>query len=178
MRVTGYYLLHELRFTFNIRLTSHSVLPKLRVTLHIRVTNYFLLHELRDNFYIRVTSCYVLHKLQVSFYFRVTRYYLLRQLQVKFIMPVTGHYLLHELRLQYLLCEVSLLYELFISLAWSLQNLVYLVNYSWAAYFMNECSNVKSQSAILSCAKFLYISMTCSWLLLGNTFCVCAPTVN
>ena len=37
----------------------------------------------------------------------------------------------------------------------SLQNQVFP-----ARYFMNECSNVKLKSAILSCVKRLYISLT------------------
>ena len=43
LRVTSYYLFHELRVKFYVRVTSYYLLHELRVTFYIRVTSYYLL---------------------------------------------------------------------------------------------------------------------------------------
>ena len=119
------------------------------------------MHELRVTFYIRVTSCYLLQELRVNFYVQVTSYYLLHELRVKFIMRVTSYYLLHQSGLWCWL--LKFLYNISYSFLWPALykiNYLFLVSYSWAMYFMKECSKIKLQSAIFSCVKFLYISMT------------------
>ena len=149
-------------------------MQELRVTFYIRVTGYCLLHELPVTFYIRFTSYYLLHELRVNFYIWVTSCYLLHELQVKFILRVTNYYLLHKLGLWYWLCKVSLIYQLFISLACSLQNQVFLLRFSWAMYFMNECSNVSYSLMCKTSLHFYDLFITTwsipSWFLLSNTF--------
>ena len=63
-------------------------------------------------------------------------------------------------------CVNFLLYQLFISMACSLQNQVLLVSYSWAMYFMNKYSNVKLWSAVLSCVN-LFTFLTIYFLQRG-----------
>ena len=109
------------------KLLNESLETSVFLTNELRVTSYYLLHELRVTFHIQVTSYYLLNDLQINFYVRVTIYYLLHELRVKFVMRVTSYYLLHQFRL---IVEVSLLYQLFISMACFLQNQLFLVSYS------------------------------------------------
>ena len=84
----------------------------------------FLTNELRVTSYeLRVTIYCTSHELNLSCELQVTIY------STNWIVM--------------LIVEVSLLYQLFISMACSLQNQLFLISYSWAMYLMKECSRMK-----------------------------------
>ena len=93
-------------------------------------------------FYIRVTSNEIFARVKSYFY------YLLHELQVNFYVRPTSYYLLHKLGLQCWLCKASPLQLLFISMFCSFKNQVFPMRYSWAMYFMNECSNIKNYNQL------------------------------
>ena len=126
-------------------------------------TNIFFYARFREDF--QVTS----YKLQVTSYellIYCTIYELLFTYQLRMITFCTSNELIftYELRVNVYCTSYEMIFtsELPVTIYWTscdcnvdCVNQVFLANYSWATYFMNECSNVKLQSAILSCVKFL-----------------------
>ena len=99
IHVTSYKLISS-RVSFIARVTSDDLflLHELRFTFCIRVTSYCLLHELRVTFYIRVTSCCLFHELRVTVY--CTSYELLFAYELRVTFYCTSHELYFDYELQ------------------------------------------------------------------------------